>query len=198
MCIIPNIIVHYTELFCTDFILDDSLDELSVISMTVCCHILCVEVLQCFLSMVKLQLLQLAGDVETNPGPGKLNMELLFIQALKSICAGIETPEYKTMVSCIKELTDTTARGVSGISDGLFARSLMSEEIHRKMMDNYLEDHKKASILIKDVSGQIKLNPETFLVFVDVLKDDGPWTNDIVSHVLKEYNSIKASGEVNL
>ena len=146
--------------------------------------------------MVKLQLLQLAGDVETNPGPGKLNMELLFIQALKSICT--ETPEYRTMVSCIKELTDTTARGVSGISDVLFARSLMSDEIHRKMMDTYLEDHKKASILIKDVSGQIKLNPEKFLVFVDVLKEDGPWTNDIVSHVLKEYNSIKASGEVNL
>ncbi len=148
--------------------------------------------------MVKLQLLQLAGDVETNPGPGKLNIELLINQILKSIFAGTETPEYKTMVSCIKNLTDTTARGVSGISDGLFARSLMSEEIHRKMMDNYLEDHKKASILIKDVSDQIKLNPDKFLVFVDVLKEDGPWTNDIVSHVLKEYNSIKASGEVNL
>ncbi len=101
------------------------------------------------------------------------------------------------MVSCIKELTDTTARGVSGISDGLFAKMIMSEEIHRKMMSN-LEDHKKASILIKDVSGQIKLNPEKFLVFVDVLKKDGPWTNDIVSFVLKKYDSIKASGEVNL
>ena len=35
--------------------------------MVAACH----QVLQCFVFMVALQLLLLAGDVETNPGPGK-------------------------------------------------------------------------------------------------------------------------------
>ncbi len=70
-----RIIIIY--LYAADSLSNDSLDDISVIVMAVCCHILCIEVLQCFLSMVKLKLLQLAGDVETNPGPGKLNLELL-------------------------------------------------------------------------------------------------------------------------
>ncbi len=136
--------------------------------------------------------------METNPGPVKLNMEPLFIQALKSIFAGTKTPEYKTMVSCTKVLTDSIAHGVSGISDSLFAGSIISDETHQEMMNNSLTGHKKAAILIKDVSDRIKLNPDKFNRFVAALKEEGPSANDIVSHVLKVYNSIKASGEVNL
>ncbi len=102
------------------------------------------------------------------------------------------------MVSCTKVLNTAIAHGVSGISDSLFSRSIISDETHQKVMIISLTGYDKASTLISDVSDQIKLNPEKFHDFVAALKEEGAWTKDIVSRVLKEYDNIKASGEVNL
>ncbi len=103
------------------------------------------------------------------------------------------------MVSCTKVLNTSIAHGVSGINDSLFSRSIISNETHQKVMIiSNLTGYGKASTLISDVSDQIKLNPEKFHDFVAALKEEGAWTKDIVSRVLKEYNNIKASGEVNL
>ncbi len=64
------------------------------------------------------------------------------------------------------------------------------------MMNTSRTGHNKASILIDDLSNGIKLNPETFHKFVAALKEDGPWTENIVSHVLEAHSNIKASGTV--
>lgn len=41
-------------------------DKMFILSAASC---ICIQVLQCYVSMVALKLLLLAGDVETNPGP---------------------------------------------------------------------------------------------------------------------------------
>ena len=93
-------------------------------------------------------------------------------------------------------LTDSIAHGVSGISGSLFSLSIISNETYQEMMNTSRTGHNKASILIDDLSNGIKLNPETFHKFVAALKEDGPWTENIVSHVLEAYSNIKASGTV--
>ena len=101
-----------------------------------------------------------------------------------------ESPEYQAIVACTPQLTDTLALGRLGpttISEHLFAKGLISSDIHEEMIHSTRLPREKAQQLVFTMTARVKINACYFDAFVAVLKEQGDWTKDIVSTLMDTY-----------
>ena len=99
-----------------------------------------------------------------------------------------ESPESTTMRECHMALVELLKPAVGSLGDALFARGLIPPDVK----DGIQETTSKATA-IRDVIGylqtQIRYDRQVYHKFVDVLREQGPWTNAVVEQLTSCYES---------
>ena len=105
--------------------------------------------------------------------------------------APLSSPEYKTMVRCTPQLVDALKNDPQSINDSLFAADLISPGIRDLVLDTVHTRREKASRLVASMTDRANSTPSDFDKFVSILKEQGRWTNHIVSHLIATYTENK-------
>ena len=105
----------------------------------------------------------------------------------------MSSPEYKTMVRCTPQLVDALVESLQRVSDSLFAAGLISPDVHDLVLDSHTVHtrREKASRLVASITNRVNSTPSDFDKLISVLKEQGRWTNDIVSHLIATYTENK-------
>lgn len=111
---------------------------------------------------------------------------LLFVTA-----AQVSSPEYKTVVRCTPQLIDALVEGLQRISENLFAVGLISPDVRDQVLDTVHTRREKTSRLVASITDRVKCTPSDFDKFVSILKEQGAWTNHIVSQLIGTYTENK-------
>ena len=90
-------------------------------------------------------------------------------------------------MECTSKLTALLKHDLLEISDHLFAQGLISEDIREQLTLQTVEEQRRASRLVSNLTDRVKTNPSIFKEFVSVLKALGPWTQDIVKDLEEVY-----------
>ena len=101
------------------------------------------------------------------------------------------SPEYKTMVRCTPQLIDELVQGLQRVSENLFAVGLISPDVRDQVLDTVHTRREKTSRLVASITDRVKSTPSDFDKFVSILKEQGLWTNHIVSHLISTYTENK-------
>ncbi len=103
-----------------------------------------------------------------------------------------ESTEYRTLRNCYPELVEHVKLQLTTISSALFSKSYIPNNIHEDSTSDGVSDEKKAKKLLDAVLAKVKLNPDTYHGFVDILGREGPWADDIIKHLKDHFHSIKS------
>lgn len=99
------------------------------------------------------------------------------------------SPEYLTMVRCTTQLTDTIAGDPKRVAESLFAEGYIAPALLDDMQMDTMRSRDKASKLVSSISDRIRNKPSTFHEFVRLLKEQGPWTKDLIESLNTTYSS---------
>ena len=103
----------------------------------------------------------------------------------------MSSPEHKTMVRCTSQLVDALTNDPQRVSDSLFAADLISPGIRDLVLDTVHTRRDKASRLVASMTDRVNTTLSDFDKFVSILKEQGRWTNHIVSHLIVTYTENK-------
>ncbi len=103
-----------------------------------------------------------------------------------------ESTEYRTLRNCYPELVEHVKLQLTTISSALFSKSYIPNNIHEYSTNDGVSDEKKAKKLLDAVLAKVKLNPDTYHGFVDILGREGSWADDIIKHLEDRFHSIKS------
>lgn len=105
----------------------------------------------------------------------------------------MSSAEYNTMVQCTPQLIDALVEGLQRVSESLFAAGLISPDIRDLVLDTVHTRREKTSRLVASMTHRVNSSPSDFDKLVSILKEQGPWTNHIVSHLISTYTANKFS-----
>lgn len=100
----------------------------------------------------------------------------------------IYSPEYNTFRRCHFTLVDLLKVSIGRIGDVLFAKGHIPPEVKDEIQEtNGRTAAEKARKVIGCLTNRIKHNPAVYHEFVDILKQEGQWTQLIVEKLTSEY-----------
>ena len=103
----------------------------------------------------------------------------------------IESPEYRTLVSCTPQITSALDLEAVTVGEHLRAKGLLSEDNYEYLIHSSDIPRHKARRLLATLTAQVKANSSKFDQFITVLKEQGDWTKDIVSILMEQYMAIR-------
>ena len=84
---------------------------------------------------------------------------------------GAVTIEFATLRTCMLELTSEISADPLSVAERLLAKGLIPESLYNSVQNQTKENKLKASELVDRVTQNIKIFPENFNAFMDVLTD---------------------------
>ena len=91
------------------------------------------------------------------------------------------SPEHKTIRECYDKLVKTLETSYASIGDTLYSRGLISPDVKKRLRGAEQSDDDKARSILDSIETSIEQDPQVYHIFVDVLKEQGPWSNFIVA-----------------
>jgi hypothetical protein len=99
-----------------------------------------------------------------------------------------QSPEVKSILKQIDNLTTALSNDPLGVSGKLLSKDLICEDTHSKMLiDSYIPS-KKAAILVEAVRNTIKIAPDKFQVFLEILSEQ-ECAKEVVERLRSTYQS---------
>ena len=102
-----------------------------------------------------------------------------------------ETPEYQTLATCTPQITSALSLDPVTVGEHLRAKGFLPEDKYEYLLHSTDIPRDKARQLLIVMTAQIKANPSNFDQFITLLKEQGDWTNDIVSILMDTYMKIR-------
>ena len=96
-----------------------------------------------------------------------------------------KNPELGILMKHYSELVTLISMCVDTIADKLFAKGLISSNLHDQIISGQDYDRKKASKVVKNVKKMIEVNCEKMSVFIDVLKEERSF-DDLTAKIISE------------
>ena len=106
-----------------------------------------------------------------------------------------QSPEWFAMVECHVKLTSALASDLLNISGLLFAKKIISSEIHQKMLLSSTTAMEKANCLMGAVRSAAESSPQKFRDFIDVLSRE-QMTEDVAKELASSYESHQNRGMI--
>ncbi len=97
----------------------------------------------------------------------------------------MSSPEYQTFVKYRDHILSTISQDPQGITDILFSKFLISDNIREQVGLRHSTNREKARLIVDTLTTLLKQNSGHFDTFVSVLMTAGLWTGDLVRE-LKE------------
>lgn len=101
------------------------------------------------------------------------------------------SPEYKTMICCTPQLVDALTNDLQTICENVYSAGLIPPHIRDLILHEKYRDHERASRLVASITDRVNCTPSDFNKFVSILKEQGEWTNHIVSHIVATFTENK-------
>ena len=95
------------------------------------------------------------------------------------------------MIHCAPQLVDALSNDLETVSEDLFAAGLISAGTRNHILHKEQHDHEKASRLVSNITDRVNSSPSDFDKLVSILKEQGPWTDHILSHLIATYTENK-------
>ena len=92
------------------------------------------------------------------------------------------------MVTCTPQLTDALAVDPVTISEHLLSKGIIPRSLHSQLVQSNNTPHDKARQLLDCVTTCVKTKASDFHTLLAVLKEQGDWTNGIVSILSETFN----------
>ena len=90
------------------------------------------------------------------------------------------SPEVKSILKQTPELTTALSNDPLGVAEILLSKELICEEIHSKILIDSYTPRKKAAILVKAVRNTIKIAPDKFQCFLEILSEQQVCAKEVV------------------
>ena len=87
------------------------------------------------------------------------------------------------MVRCTPQLTDTLSIDPLPINEELFSSFLIPLAVHNFVVESTVTRREKASRLVAAMTDRVSASSSDFAKFVTILREQGSWTDHIVSLV---------------
>ena len=100
-----------------------------------------------------------------------------------------ETAEYQTMIACTVELRNAVSNNLIQLSGHLLARGLITMEKHDELRNKMLPEASRAASLVELVQRKVRLDPQNYFEFINILKEDILIYSDILRHLSEVYHS---------
>ena len=99
-----------------------------------------------------------------------------------------ESPEYRTVVSCMKQLETAFLRCGRDIPHFLLQQGFITVEVHDDVLNpRLLSEHQKAGELVSGIRKKVELSAQDYHTLVDHLGQSGKHYEGIVALLNKEY-----------
>ena len=85
-----------------------------------------------------------------------------------------------------KQLVSTVSSCLQTVSNELFSKNLISEEVLGQILTDHDSAQTKASKMLLHIKGRIKCNPARFMEFIDILKEE-PSCDDMVEEIMSRF-----------
>lgn len=108
---------------------------------------------------------------------------------------GQSTPEYLTLQESYSRLVTHVSMQIDTLRDSLFETGLISSDIYDNI-NTIVTAKEKARTLIRAVMTKVELNPSNYNKFMDILKKEGMFTEDVCQELQKNFEQKKILSEV--
>ena len=102
-----------------------------------------------------------------------------------------ESAEYKTMRKCTENLIQLLKHSIKDLGDTLFANELIPEPLYDKIRESR-ESTSAARSVVSFMTTLVQQKPSMYQTFLELLKNQGHWTDPIVEIMNKCYEIEKA------
>ncbi len=103
----------------------------------------------------------------------------------------VESPEYATIRECHVALVDILSMSINSVVVALISKGLIPPDVADKVqLTGTITQASKTREVTNCLSIQIKHNPKIYHKFVEVLNEQGQWTQSIVEKLTSCYNSL--------
>ena len=90
---------------------------------------------------------------------------------------------YFTLQEYVPDIRTAVKANLTQLSGALLAKHLISSENDVKLRDRAQNEEDRAADLVTLVMDQVKLNPDNYKTFVDILKESGPHFRHIIQRL---------------
>lgn len=105
------------------------------------------------------------------------------------------SPEYETVIQCTSMLRAAVQDHLLTLSGHLLGHHLISPEQDSELRNVMHSESSRAARLIKMVQGRVKLSPEWYHTFIEVLEGDGDNFKDILKYLKDTYSSLTSGAD---
>ncbi len=110
----------------------------------------------------------------------------------------IESREYRTVVSCTKQLETALFRSDRAIVHFLNQEGFISQEVHDEVLNpkSMWTDHQKAGELVTGIRNKVELSAQDYHTLLNHLHQSGKHYKGIVGILEKEYDRQEQTGKL--
>ncbi len=101
-----------------------------------------------------------------------------------------ENIEYLALLKCKVELTSEISADPLSVATALVDKGLIPESLNRSVESQTKDDEIKATELISRVTNKIKMYPERFSEFLEILQSS-KWLKDVLKTLVAAYDELK-------
>ena len=93
------------------------------------------------------------------------------------------------MIACTVELRNAVSNNLIQLSGHLLARGLITMEKHDELRNKMLPEASRAANLVELVQREVRLDPQNYFKFINILKEDIASYSNILRHLSEVYHS---------
>ncbi len=111
--------------------------------------------------------------------------------------AEVKSFEYRTVVSCTKQLETALLRSDRDIVHFLHQEGFITQEVHDEVLNpRLLNEHQKAGELVTGIRNKVKLSAQDYHTLLNHLRQSGKHYKGIVSILEREYGRQEQTGKL--
>ena len=103
-----------------------------------------------------------------------------------------ETPEYRTMVRCTRDLRTAVKAHLFSLGASLVSEELISPDNDSDIRDTSLSESERTARLIEILQLKVKLEPQNFHSFISILNSDRATYKDILKILREKYANLES------
>ncbi len=109
--------------------------------------------------------------------------------------SSVSSPEYRTLCRSYSKVVDVVKVQQAAIWDDLFTRGYIPSSVRQYTINDGITDEMKTHRVLDALLAKVKVNPNAYHGFREVLKSDSPWGDDIVGLLDKYYQDELANDQ---
>lgn len=105
-------------------------------------------------------------------------------------------PEHSTIRQCYSQLVNVVKQSYDTIGDALFSRGYISSHVRDFIRMDTKPPAEKARKLLDAVIDRVECHPDSYHGFIEILKKEGQWTEDMVKQLSDCYMKLLHSSSL--